>query len=305
MRLRAQTLSGTLWSPQVSRIAYGVPRDFGIKRRGHPSRLVWNVSSRRKSLRLSCLSRHNCGVSQVTVPRIVGGEEATPGEYPWQVALVIGSSICGGTLIKTDWVLTAAHCFVLTGESSANVIFGAHDITSVSTDPNVIAIASSSVTTHPDYDDISQNNDIALVYLGQDVTFNNRIKPICLSQAGDFVAGDKLVTTGWGVTESGGEVSSKLREVSLDAISNSECSSLYQNSFTITSNMICTLTPSKDACQGDSGGPLIRQLQDGTWVQVGIVSFGLGCGEATNPGVFAKVSNYIDWITTTTGDASC
>lgn len=119
-------------------------------------------------------------------------------------------------------------------------------------------------------------------------------------------AGDVAVTTGWGVLEEGsGSISNTLQEVAVDVISGTECTSLYQNSFSITENMLCTLTAGKDACQGDSGGPLVKQISDGRWVQVGVVSFGLGCAQPDQPGVFTKVANYIDWITTTTASSTC
>ncbi|CAL4171381.1 unnamed protein product, partial [Meganyctiphanes norvegica] len=106
----------------------------------------------------------------------------------------------------------------------------------------------------------------------------------------------------WGAT------SQVLQEVALDLISVEECREKYQNTpqpHSITDNMVCTLTPDKDACLGDSGGPLIFQIPDGRWVQIGVVSFGYECAHPDGPGVYANVANYIDWITSTTGSDHC
>nr|XP_027234442.1 chymotrypsinogen A-like [Penaeus vannamei] len=246
-----------------------------------------------------------CGVSQVTVPRIVGGEEATAGEYPWQALLVFGNGIiCGGSLIKNGWVLTAAHCIKQTGATSVTVVLGEHD-RSTTTDGVTQQFVSSNIIVHPNYDDITQNNDIALVFLGQNAIFNERVRPICLAQNSDYVTGASTIVTGWGVQAfSSSTAVNRLQEVTLDLISTSSCAELYPD-YTITENMVCTLTTNKDACQGDSGGPLITKLQDGTWVQLGVVSFGDECAKENSPGVFTKVANYYDWITEQTGSNQC
>ncbi|XP_042868381.1 chymotrypsinogen A-like [Penaeus japonicus] len=246
-----------------------------------------------------------CGISQVTVPRIVNGEEATPGEYPWQVLLVLrGGSICGGSIIKNAWVLTAAHCFVQSQTTSVTVILGEHDRSSTF-DGVTQEFVSSNIITHPNYDEVTQDNDIALVFLGQNAVFNERVRPICLAQNADYVPGASTIVTGWGVEVfSSTSAKDRLQEVTLDLISTSTCADLYSQ-YTITENMICTLTPNKDACQGDSGGPLITQQQDGTWVQLGVVSFGDGCAKENSPGVYTKVANYYDWITEQTGSNQC
>ncbi|XP_066950882.1 uncharacterized protein [Macrobrachium rosenbergii] len=248
----------------------------------------------------------DCGIADISVSRIVGGQAASVGEYPFIALIKVGGSVCGGSLIKRDWVVTAAHCFVLTGATEADVYLGAHSYSNVGSDPNAQRFVSSSITTHPDYDKISQDNDIALIYLGRQATFNSRVKPICLGAAQDVNAGDKAVVAGWGVLESGSTVVSDiLQEVAVDITSATRCSSLYQNTYFISENMICTLTKGKDACQGDSGGPLVKQTSGGRWALVGVVSFGEGCANPDKPGVYTKVSNYINWITTTTGGSSC
>ncbi|XP_047471146.1 venom serine protease 34-like [Penaeus chinensis] len=246
-----------------------------------------------------------CGISQVTVPRIVGGEEATPGEYPWQALLDFGRGvICGGSLIKNAWVLTAAHCFEETGATSVTVVLGEHD-RSTTTDGVTQQFVSSNFIVHPNYDKRTQDNDIALVFLGQNAVFNERVRPICLAQEADYVTGASTIVTGWGVEAfSTTTAKAKLQEVTLDLISTSSCVALYPD-YTITDNMICTLTANKDACQGDSGGPLVTQTQDGSWAQLGVVSFGDECAKENSPGVYTKVANYYDWITEQTGSNQC
>ncbi|KAK7081250.1 hypothetical protein SK128_014411 [Halocaridina rubra] len=137
------------------------------------------------------------------------------------------------------------------------------------------------------------------------VNFSASIRPICMPEVTDVAAGDKAIVTGWGRTSFGGNISFVLQEVQVDMISLNECKTLYNNKYTITDNMVCAYTPNKDACQGDSGGPLIKELADGRWILIGIVSFGFECAALNSPGVYADVTKYISWITTVTGSSSC
>ncbi|KAF3699712.1 Tryptase [Channa argus] len=156
----------------------------------------------------------------------------------------------------------------------------------------------SKVIVHPNYNSKTNDNDIALLRLSSSVTFTDYILPVCLAASDSTVgAGTTCWVTGWGDTQSGVPLAppGTLQEVSMPIVSNSDCNSDYNGG--ITNNMMCAGLPQggKDSCQGDSGGPLVIKSNI-TWIQAGVVSFGEGCAQPNLPGVYARVSQYQDWI---------
>ncbi|XP_037783314.1 serine proteinase stubble-like isoform X2 [Penaeus monodon] len=245
----------------------------------------------------------NCGLSQITIPRIVGGQDANRGEFPWQVGIKMGwGGRCGGSLIKHRWVITAGHCY-MSGFTTSTVYLGDHD-RSVNEEGSY-EIQAESVTVHPDFDSLTLDNDIALLKLSSPATFSPTVAPICLARPSEVPLSGKGITTGWGTTSWQGSTATILQKVAVDYISNAWCTQLYYDRYDITDNMVCTYTPKKDACQGDSGGPLIALAADGRWVLTGVVSFGDQCAKENSPGVFTRVPNYISWIEENTPDDSC
>ncbi|XP_050714716.1 serine proteinase stubble-like isoform X2 [Eriocheir sinensis] len=236
---------------------------------------------------------YGCSPFNIAVTRIVGGVEAGRGEFPFQVRLNIGGTMCSGSLITTDTVLTAAHCYG-NGFRRTDVIVGDHDM--YENEPYSQTIKAINVVTHERFDSSSMDNDIALLFLERPVQFSQYIAPICLSTRDDTFVDEVAISSGWGHTHYAGQVSNKLQKVALGTITNEECQKLYASKYDITENMLCTYTEAKDACQGDSGGPLVRKTKDGKWVQVGLTSFGYRCAYKDSPGVFSNVANYVDWI---------
>ncbi|MEM8859980.1 MAG: serine protease [Chloroflexota bacterium] len=230
-----------------------------------------------------------------TNAKIVGGTLADDNEYPWQVALQVDNSFCGGSLIATDWVLTAAHCVEGVSASRISAFVGVNSLSSI-VNSNLFEV--SQVISHPNYDSFSFNNDIALLRLSTPITVSCSVNTIGYATSSDsatFAAGNLATVTGWGATSEGGSVTSGLREVDVPIVSNSVCNSVYGNS--ITGNMICAgfSGGGKDSCQGDSGGPLV--VQNGSVsLQAGIVSFGRGCARPDSYGVYTRVEQYTDWI---------
>ncbi len=220
---------------------------------------------------------------------IVGGEEADEGEWPFVVSLAYRSDklyhYCGGSLIAPRWILTAAHCKPNTDDV---VIIGRTNFL----EPTGREFGIQQVISHPDYDSVTKANDIALIYLETEA--DNPELPLEAAGASSR-AGEDAWAVGWGTTESGGELSIKLREVDVPISELSVCRDQYGDP-AILDSMLCAGKPDKDSCQGDSGGPLMVSSGENSWIQVGIVSFGRGCGHSSYLGVYTKVAAYAGWI---------
>ncbi|XP_033097768.1 trypsin-like [Anneissia japonica] len=245
-----------------------------------------------------------CGKQAIppTNLKIVGGVEARPGSWPWQVNLrqkyTFGGGdyqFCGGSLINHQWVVTAAHCIGKNSKpSSYIVVLGAHQRDSADSSQQQFGVTQ--VITHRDFSSRTLDNDIALMQLDKQVTVNEYISPVCLSGE-NFPAGTNCVVTGWGDTESTIEPST-LQQVVVPIIDTTTCNQPLWYGGEITDNMFCAgfAEGGKDSCQGDSGGPFVCKNSSGEYELTGVVSWGYGCADSRKPGVYTRVSNYIDWI---------
>uniref|UniRef100_A0A8D3CUM8 Peptidase S1 domain-containing protein n=1 Tax=Scophthalmus maximus TaxID=52904 RepID=A0A8D3CUM8_SCOMX len=238
-----------------------------------------------------------CGITPLNT-RIVGGEDAPPGSWPWQVSLQrFGGHVCGGSLINREWVMSAAHCFFSTSTSGWQVSLGRQNLQG--TNPNEVSTTVARIILHPNYDSDTNNNDIALLRLSSPVKFTDYIRPVCLAASGSvFNNGTDCWVTGWGAVKEGESLPlpETLQEVEVPVLGNRQCNCL-NGVGTVTDNMICAgvLAGGKDSCQGDSGGPMVSK-QGSVWVQSGVVSFGFGCARPNLPGVYSRVSRYQSWI---------
>ncbi|KAL7289319.1 hypothetical protein TKK_0017249 [Trichogramma kaykai] len=244
-----------------------------------------------------------CGITNKQ-KRIVGGVETQVNEYPW-VALLLyrGRFYCGGSVINSKYVLTAAHCVDRFSKSSISVRILEHD-RNLTTESTTQDYRAKEVIKHVGYSTANYNNDIALIKIDGEFKFDHRMRPVCMAEKLKTFTGMTGIATGWGATSAGGPVSNTLREVSVPILSNAECRASKYPARKITDNMLCAgyKKGQKDSCQGDSGGPLHVQ-KDGLHRIVGVVSWGEGCAQPGFPGVYTRVNRFITWIERNTQDA--
>ncbi|XP_042870522.1 trypsin alpha-3-like [Penaeus japonicus] len=242
-----------------------------------------------------------CKCGQKATSRIVGGETAGVNEWPWQAAIMYGSDqFCGGSLINDRYVLTAAHCTYDFVAKELSVRLGEH-ILSNSSETEVVTRKVAKIIEHPYYKPGDEINDIALLKLSSPVAISETVLPVCMPPKKPRYAGKTAVVTGWGHTESGGTASDTLLEVSVKVLSQVECRRGNYGS-AIKGTMLCAGSAGKDSCQGDSGGPLVFKDRAGNYDQIGVVSWGIGCGDEGYPGVYTRVNKYLEWIKSNTAD---
>ncbi|XP_071470892.1 transmembrane protease serine 11A [Marmota flaviventris] len=251
---------------------------------------------------VSSVQVNGCGKRAVPliVNRIMSGELADKGAWPWQASLQ-RSNIhqCGATLISDRWLVTAAHCF----KNNANprqwtVTFG------TTINPPLMKREVKRIIVHERYHSPAREYDIAVVHFYPRVTFSDDIRRICLPEASaSFPPNSTVYITGFGALYYGGESQNNLREAKVKIISNDVCKQPQVYGNDIKFGMFCAgyLEGIYDACRGDSGGPLvIKDLKD-TWYLIGIVSWGDNCGQKNKPGVYTQVTYYRRWIASKTG----
>jgi secreted trypsin-like serine protease len=235
-----------------------------------------NPTSTEPEMVLMSMEQHTMNPGDLPMPMIVGGTQVDPAcpdcKYPFMVSLRSsswGGHFCGGSLVREDWVITAAHCVQGSSPSSVDVKIGLHNVNNTTgaqtRDVDQIII-------HPNYSGNSLDNDYALLHLSQPIT---DFEPIKLCTDTDHDEEPVMSTVmGWGATSSGGSSSNTLLEV--DVPIDDSCGS-YSNS-DITNNMVCAGDGNggEDSCQGDSGGPLIMTNDAGEYELIGIVSWGYG-----------------------------
>ena len=244
------------------------------------------------------------------LPNIVGGAAAPDGAYPFMAALQQWAgngylTVCGGTLIAPDRVLTAAHCvdqwsvgqLTSGGEAKERIIVGR----TVLTGSDGAVRLPSAIRVDPSWDSATEADDAAVVQLDAPI---GGIAPPTMPTSGNQAyeqPGTAARAIGWGSTQpqgpadvGGGVYPNELRQVDLPLVGNGPCQGVFdgvRNPMLYPQEMLCAGGDGRhDACTGDSGGPLLSPLPGGTWELIGVTSWGNGCAVAGTPGVFTRLS---------------
>ncbi|XP_015687330.1 transmembrane protease serine 12 [Protobothrops mucrosquamatus] len=236
-----------------------------------------------------------------------GGHDAMLGAWPWQISLQVYAigvgyvHVCGGSLINTIIVLTAAHCIKISENPEFwRAVFGLHNLYHHQYYTKESQIKA--IIIHSHFKKETYENDIALFTLQNPITFNDYIQPICLLPSPLFLGNDTpCYITGWGNAHEEGEKIYILQEAQVDIIPQNICNRYDWYGGAVTMNMFCAGSEggAVDSCQGDSGGPLMCYIRDAThYYLVGITSFGRGCGRPNNPGIYVRLVNYRNWLKT-------
>ncbi|MGY3439411.1 MULTISPECIES: serine protease [unclassified Marinovum] len=289
--------------------------------------------------------------------RVVGGEVADTGAWPWQVALMISgqpttpdAQFCGGSMVLDTWVLTAAHCIYMDDGNGGHFQLAPNQFdilvgTNTIGDGQGERVQVEGVFRHPEYDTRLFNNDIALIKLAKAPSVAYETITVPDADFGEIIdqQGVPTIVTGWGLVN-GAQRTDVMMQAEIQIISRDACNNammearagyaaprvleaagalqldqgqteevwtelLSRAPMPLSDNMICsgTFEGGKTSCQGDSGGPLVVPLDDGSYIQAGVVSWGLvgngatTCAEDAMFSVYTKASKFVPWLNQTVG----
>ncbi|NXL61993.1 UROK protein, partial [Chordeiles acutipennis] len=242
--------------------------------------------------------------------KIVGGSQAEVESQPWIAGIFqnvrgIDHFLCGGSLIDPCWVLTAAHCFpTLPQDKSIYKVFLGKSILNVTDDKEQVFMVDD-IISHPDFTDNTggNENDIALIRIrttsGQCAVESKYVRTVCLPEKNLYLQDNtQCEISGYGKQDFYDiYYAQRLMSATVNLISQTKCKYEYYDNIRVTDNMVCAGDPTwmTDSCKGDSGGPMVCE-HNGRMMLYGIVSWGDGCARENKPGVYTRVTQYLDWI---------
>ncbi|XP_055594255.1 serine proteinase stubble-like isoform X3 [Uranotaenia lowii] len=247
-----------------------------------------------------------CGKRMFPEPRIVGGTKASFGRWPWQISLRQWRTStylhkCGAALLNENWAITAAHCVDNVPPSDLLLRLGEYDLALEEEPYGYQERRVQIVASHPQFDPRTFEYDLALLRFYEPVVFQPNIIPVCVPENDENFIGRTAFVTGWGRLYEDGPLPSVLQEVTVPVIENKICEAMYRSAGYIEHIphiFICAgwKKGGYDSCEGDSGGPMVIQRGDKRFQLAGVISWGIGCAEANQPGVYTRISEFRDWI---------
>ncbi|CAG7823107.1 unnamed protein product [Allacma fusca] len=248
-----------------------------------------------------------CAIEIVQVTsqeKIVGGEDAKPGQFPWQISLHkfkngTWKHACGGSILDRKHVLTAGHCVVSEhNKTNLRVIAGAHDISKES-EPTRQTMNVCHISVHPNWT-MFNYWDLGLLTLTKPLVYNDRVRPIRLAPVGADPEGQVCTTSGWGyryypkINENAGNTSNVLQFINVTIMNQKECGDIL---YPLHVSEICAYDPEgiRSPCFGDSGGPMTCYDDKGPYLG-GAVSWGRKCGQNVTSAVYCRISEFHDFI---------
>ncbi|XP_041743883.1 chymotrypsin-like elastase family member 2A isoform X1 [Coregonus clupeaformis] len=258
-------------------------------------------------------SAYGCGTPAIKpdTTRVVNGVDARPNSWPWQISLQYERNgeyrhTCGGSLIATNWVMTAAHCIDL--NLNYRVVVGKHNLAEAEPSAQAYFPAKKGIIVHKHYNPVllSVGNDIAMIKLAEHVTLSDQVQLACVPAPGTILSNNyPCYITGWGRLTTGGPTPDTLQQALMPVVDHKTCTQSDWWGVSIRRSMVCAGGDGVvGGCNGDSGGPLNCKNSAGVWEVHGIASFvsGQGCNYIKKPTVFTRVSDYNEWIDETMMD---
>ncbi|XP_041670627.1 chymotrypsin-like elastase family member 2A [Cheilinus undulatus] len=242
---------------------------------------------------------------RVNNERIIGGSNAIPYTWKWQVSLQYDAPndgsyyhICGGTIIDALYVMTAAHCILSLTPSAYRVVAGEYNLYEYDGSEQFIIV--DRINIHPGWTgDLADGNDIAILRLSEPVYDNGYVAIADMPAPGQILPHDfTCYITGWGLLDFHGSTPDILQVAPINVVEHSVCSQPEWWGSHVLESMVCAGGDGVIAgCQGDSGGPL-NCYTGGAWRVHGVVSYGPAgmCNQYKKPTVFTSVSFFMDWI---------
>lgn len=257
-----------------------------------------------KKVLADSINNEGCGQGQ-PIGRIVNGRAISKFQLPWMVYLQIANrwapnniteAMCAGSIISDHFVLTAAHCVDVFGKRPFWIQVY-YNTTEMLKGPSVQV---DKIAVHPEFTWDTLANDIALLKLRSSISFDSSVRPVCLPRHPLHLTNRQAVVAGWGRVSEHGDPSNSLLFISREVLPFDMCKLGFineQQEKAFNSSMaICTSARGKDSCEGDSGSPLTMWSKLGKTVQIGLVSFGVGCARGEKPSLYTRVSMYVPWI---------